>query len=153
MSFHFQKPQNAFVVLFFVSTIVLSACAPIVKAEQVDPSPVVIIPESEEMIPQDTSDDGSQNEEATIVSHEKARDIAVAYLVEKYTLEAPKEWFTEDQIPEGLLGASDFLSTSDAWVVRITAPVVAPEYLVYSIEIDNIANGLRLIAVSYSSCM
>ena len=143
MLFQSRKSQNIFVVLFFVSAMLLSACAANVQAEQLDQPEVILIPEEEDMVQPETNEDESVDEEAAIISHEQARDIAVAYLVEKFALDAPTAWFTNDQIPEGLLGASDFLYTSGAWVVRITAPVVAPEYLVYSIQIDNIASGLR----------
>lgn len=143
MLFQSRKSQNAFLVLFFVSTLLLSACAAEVQAEKIDNPEVILVPEEEEPIQPEVIDVESPEEETIVISHEEARDIAVAYLVEKFSLETPTEWYSQDQLPEGLLGATEFLYTADAWVVRIKAPVVAPEYLVYSIEIDNIAVGLR----------
>ncbi len=143
MIFQSTKSRNVILALFLVSTILMSACAAQVQAEQLDQPDVIIIPEEEEMDHPDTIEDESKNEEALVVSHEEARDIAVSYLAEKFSLEVPSEWYSQDQIPEGLVGALDFLYSGDAWVVRITAPIVAPEYLVYTIEVDNIAVGLR----------
>lgn len=143
MLFKSRKSQNAFLVLFFVSTLLLSACAAEVQAEKINAPEVILVPEKEKPIQPETIEIEPSDAVTVVISHEEARDIAVAYLVEKFSLEAPTEWYSQDQLPEGLLGASDFLYTADAWVVRIKAPVVAPEFLVYSIEIDNIAVGLR----------
>lgn len=143
MLFQSQKSQVLFVSLIIMSTLILSACAGKVQAEKLDEPEVILIPDSEEEVQPEESDDQSFEEEFAIVSHEEARDIAVAYLAEKFSLPEPDEWFANDQTPEGLLGSSDFLYTSGAWVVSITAPVVAPEYLVYSMEIDHIATGMH----------
>lgn len=64
-------------------------------------------------------------------------------MLEKYALEAPGDWVKNDQTPENLLGASKFIYTSGAWVVAISAPVVAPRYIIYSLEIDHIQTGLH----------
>ena len=143
MLFQTRKSQNSFIVLFFVSTLLLSACAANVQAEQLDQPEAILITEEEDMVQPETSDGESVDEEVVIISHEEARDIAVAHLVEKFSMDKPSDWYSKDQIPEGLLGASDFLYTADAWVVRIQAPVVAPEYMTYSVEVDNIAVGLH----------
>ena len=136
-----QKPQKFFALLIVLSTLTLSACAGNVQAEKLDVPEVILIPDSEEVDQPEATENDLLEEEITILSHEDALDIAVAYLVKRFSLPAPGEWYTQDQTPEGLLGASDFLYTSGAWVVSITAPVVAPEYLVYTVAIDHVATG------------
>lgn len=84
-----------------------------------------------------------KSEEPKFLTHSDARDIAVSYLLEKYDIESPDKWTVMDQTPENLLGTSAYGYTSGAWVVFVESPVVAPEYLVYNIQIDQISNGLR----------
>lgn len=72
-----------------------------------------------------------------------ARDIAVTSLLQRYALEAPGDWETEDQTPENLLGSAAYRYTSGSWAVMVSAPVVAPEYLTYSVEVDHVTSGLR----------
>ncbi len=143
MLFQSRKSQYLFVVLFFLSTLLLSACAADVQAEKNNQPEVILVPEKEEIFWPDIKEDSTPEEETVVISHEEARDIAASYLVEKFNLDTPTEWFSTDQTPEGLLGSSDFLYTSGAWVVSITAPVVAPDYLVYAMEIDHIATGMH----------
>jgi hypothetical protein len=79
----------------------------------------------------------------SFVTHEGARDIAVAYLEDKYGLETTGDWIVQDETPQNLVGSSAFLYTSGEWVVFVQAPVVAPEYLIYTLKIDHTASGLH----------
>lgn len=129
-----------FLAFLLVTAFLLSSCAS--QAEPQSPSNEDTIPAATQ-IEESEIEGQPSDEQPAFISHEEARDIAVAYLLDKNTLEAPGEWLAQDQTPENLLGASHFLYTSGAWVVLVKAPVVAPENLVYSIEIDHITSGLR----------
>lgn len=140
MSFPYRSTKNIVILVALVGVILLSACNGPAQAENPG-EPEVLTPTEEEMNQSAEIQDQPVNEDLMIVSHERARDIAVNYLVGKYALEIPGEWFSENQTPQGLLGASNFLYSSGAWVVQVTAPVVAPEHLVYTLTIDHIASG------------
>lgn len=140
MIFPYRSTKNIIYLVALVGVILLSACNGPTQAENPD-EPEVLPPTKEEMIQPAEIQDQPANEDLMIVSHERARDIAVNYLVDKYALEIPGDWFSENQTPQGLLGASNFLYSSGAWVVQVTAPVVAPEHLVYSLRIDHVASG------------
>ncbi len=79
----------------------------------------------------------------SFVTHEAARDIAVAYLADKYGLETTGDWMVQDETPQNLVGSSAFLYTSGEWAVFVQAPVVAPEYLIYTLKIDHTASSLH----------
>lgn len=124
---------------------IMSSCAKSAYSKELDQTivtPEIIILQETEEEPE-VIEPEKEEPEVTFLTHEGARDIAVAYLVEKFGLPSPSIWESMDQIPENLVGASAFGYTSGAWVAFVEAPVVAPQYLVYSIEIDNVAHGLR----------
>jgi hypothetical protein len=120
---HYSSRSPLLIFIFLLAAILLSSCS---SQEPTSNGP-------------EPSQAGSQD----IITHEQARDIAVAYLLDKYSLEAPGVWTTEDQTPEGLVGSSAFLFTSEAWSALVSAPVVAPQDLVYTIEIDHLSSGLH----------
>ncbi|MFH0851049.1 MAG: hypothetical protein V1924_08940 [Candidatus Bathyarchaeota archaeon] len=75
-----------------------------------------------------------------ILSPEKARDLAVEYILANYPemegLKAPAAWETKNLTPEGLLGHSTLQYTSGEWTVKIGYAVVwKPTYQV-EITID-----------------
>ena len=86
---------------------------------------------------------GNEPAGVDILSHAGARDLAVSYLLEEFALQPPATWTEEDQTPEGLLGSSAFVYTSAGWSAQVSAPVVAPEFLVYTVKIDHLPSGLH----------
>ena len=139
--------KSLLVSILLLSAIGLSSCAKSAyskELEQAETTPEVIIIEENEETPAET-ETIIDEENINFLTHEGARDIALQYLIEKYGLESPDVWETLDQTPENLVGSSAIAYTSGAWVAFVKAPVVAPEYLVYSIEIDNVAHGLRWV--------
>jgi hypothetical protein len=76
----------------------------------------------------------------------RARDMALAYVIERYGGQAPAlglTWTEERTTPEGLVGSSALQYTADAWVVTVSFPVVAPEDVVYQIVVANPATRFR----------
>lgn len=129
--------------LLIVTSFVLSACAGKVYSQELDVDEIKVEPLPIETIEDEDEEAQLEEEPLSFVTHEEARDLVVAYLLEKFSLEAPGTWLLHDQTPENLVGTSNFLYTSDAWVAQVSAPVVAPQHLVYSLEIDYIISGLR----------
>jgi hypothetical protein len=80
--------------------------------------------------------------EPDLLTREQALDIAVAHVLQKTDLEAPGEWTRQDITPHNLVGSADYLFTSGAWVARITNPVVAPEFILYTITLDHVSSGM-----------
>jgi len=69
-----------------------------------------------------------------------ARDAALEYLREAYPEDAPAgnlTWKVENITKEGLVGSSTYQYTAEDWVIILTAPVVAPEAVIYHVEIMN----------------
>ena len=137
--------QRSFLLIVFsLIASILSSCVKSAYSKELDQitlTPDVIIVQETQEEPE-VMEPEIEEPEITFLTHEGARDLAVAYLVEKFGLPAPSTWENMDQTPENLVGASAFSYTSGAWVAFVSAPVVAPQYLVYSIEIDNVAHGL-----------
>jgi hypothetical protein len=82
----------------------------------------------------------------TIPDAISARDATLDYLRVQYGDAAPPEglvWSEENITPEGLVGSSTFLYSSGDWTVTVSAPVVAPEAVVYEIEVDNASTGFH----------
>ena len=145
MSHKIQFSRILFASITLLAAISLSSCANSAYSKTLDEDQhqVEVIPVEEWQSEIERAETEPVEESLDFVTHEQARDIAVATLVEKFQLDPPQEWTAADKTPEGLLGASGFLYTSGAWVAIVKAPVVAPEYLVYSIEIVHICSGLR----------
>ncbi len=75
-----------------------------------------------------------------------ARDAALAYLAENYGGEAPAAglaWAAKHTKPEGLVGGESYTYTAGDWVIAISYPVVAPENVIYTIQVSNQATGFR----------
>jgi len=152
-----QSKLTYLTLLLLIAAFVLSSCAGQVFSREIEgnESPSIEDPtdlisdqtdEIEDQAMEETEDEiigESEEEPLYFITYEDARDLAIAYLLEKFALEAPGDWVKNDQTPENLLGASKFIYTSGAWVVTISAPVVAPQYMVYSLEIDQMQTGLH----------
>jgi hypothetical protein len=75
-----------------------------------------------------------------------ARDAVLAYLAENYGAEAPAAglaWTEKHTKPEGLVGGESYEYTAGDWVIAVSYPVVAPENVVYTIQVSNQATGFR----------
>jgi putative hemolysin len=74
------------------------------------------------------------------------RDIALAYLVQKFGENAPPvgaAWSGEQNIPPELVGSALYQFSSEDWQISITYPIVAPEAVVYTITVDNPTAGFH----------
>jgi len=75
-----------------------------------------------------------------------ARDTALLFIRDTYPTFAPHEdltWSVENITAEGLVGSSSFQYSAEDWVITITAPVVAPEVVIYHVEVMNNASSFR----------
>jgi hypothetical protein len=89
---------------------------------------------------------GPEGAEAIPDEVRAARDAALAYVSEAHGEEVPGpdlSWTERRTTPEGLVGAERFEFTAGGWVITVSYPVVAPEYMVYQITIDNGATGFH----------
>ncbi|MGD0805258.1 MAG: hypothetical protein ABSA11_14440 [Candidatus Bathyarchaeia archaeon] len=74
---------------------------------------------------------------SVILSPEEARDIAIKYVIQKFSVEgtSPNDWVVEDLTPKGLLGSQKTRYTSGDWVVTVEYAVVwKPSY---NVTVDN----------------
>ena len=131
MSFRF---LTVFMVL---GVLALSACSPISMGET--PVPAIST--------EGASTSGMPTEEipdqpVPVLGHDQARDVIVKHLAEQYGLSQPFEWRSVDQTPADLVGSSTTVFVGDLWTVTVAAPVVAPEYLVYQIDVSDLSSGL-----------
>ena len=90
----------------------------------------------------------SGQEGAVVIPDEvrAARDAALSYVSAMHGEAAPApglSWTERRTTPEGLVGAEHFEFSSGAWVITVSYPVVAPEYMAYQITIDNGATGFH----------
>lgn len=129
-----------FIAIALMSAIILSACASQANSQSLDDAetttPEIVITPGE-------SDTEPAEDAVWFVTPEEARDIVIASLLQRFPLEAPDAWTIEDQTPENMVGYSTYMYTSGSWVAIVSAPVVAPENLIYSVEIDHVTSGLR----------
>ena len=144
MSIKNQIKQTYLTSLLLIVAFVLSSCASQVYSREIETNDFPSNEHADEVVADETEDiddqameitddeiiDESEENTFNFITYEDARGLAIAYLLEKYALEAPGDWVKNDQTPEGLLGATKFLYTSDSWVVSISAPVVAPQYMI-----------------------
>jgi hypothetical protein len=75
-----------------------------------------------------------------------ARDAALTLLQEKYPALAPPTdlvWGFENITQEGLVGSSKYQYTAEGWKITIHAPVVAPDAVIYDVEVVNEASTFR----------
>lgn len=81
--------------------------------------------------------------EVIIRDHSQARDAAVAHVAQVYDLEQPESWQAEELPLGDLVGSTAFRYTSGAWVVQVSAPVVALENVIYSVVVDQLQAGVH----------
>jgi hypothetical protein len=87
--------------------------------------------------PSESSTPTQTTSTVTVTDAIAARDAALDYLHAQYGDAAPSEglvWTEENITPEELVGSSTFLYRSGNWTVTVTAPVIAPEAVVYEVE-------------------
>lgn len=122
-----RRPLSLLPVL---GAIALSGCNfPVLLAADT-PTPVIPIAVATEVPTQKPED----------VFQAAARDAALEYLREVYPEGAPAgnlTWNVENITQEGLVGSSTFQYTAEDWVIILTAPVVAPEAVIYHVQIMN----------------
>jgi putative hemolysin len=73
-----------------------------------------------------------------------ARDAVLAYLAENYVDGAPAAglaWTEKHTKPEGLIGGESYEYAAGDWLIVVSYPVVAPENIVYTIQVNNQATG------------
>jgi len=124
-------------IVLALGILVFGACNPAVP----DEPPVLVSPTDEASIPEVPTEEIS-NQPVPVLGHNQARDVIVKYLADQYGLIPPAEWQPVDQTPADLVGSSTTMFVGDLWTVTVSAPVVAPEYLVYQIEVSDLASGL-----------
>lgn len=112
-------------IALILSALILSGCGTTRAQSAEGPTPVVLeVPEGVHV----------------------ARDAALTYLAEHYDGEAPAAglaWTEKHTKPEGLVGGESYEYTAGDWVIAISYPVVAPENVVYTIQVSNQATGFR----------
>lgn len=130
--------STKFLTIFLtLGILALSACSPAVTEE----SPLPVIPTIEATVPEVPTEE-ILNQPVPVLGHDQARDAIMKYLAGQYKLTSPVEWQSVDQTPENLVGSSKMKFVGDLWTVTVSAPVVAPEYLIYQIEASDLASGL-----------
>jgi putative hemolysin len=75
-----------------------------------------------------------------------ARDAVLAYLTENYgdrTPAAGLAWTEKHTKPEGQVGGEGYEYTAGDWTIAVAYPVVAPENVVYTIDVNNQATGFH----------
>ncbi len=75
-----------------------------------------------------------------------ARESALAYLGYAYAGEAPLEgitWAGRNTTPQGLVGVSYYEFSGNNWLMSIMVPVVAPDSVIYELELRNQDTGFR----------
>jgi hypothetical protein len=85
-----------------------------------------------------------ENDPSPVLDLEQARDLAVAYAAQRTGSPVPEgTWTRQDTTPVDLVGASEALYTLGPWVVKVSAPVVAPAQRTFSIVIDHLTAVFR----------
>jgi hypothetical protein len=75
-----------------------------------------------------------------------ARDAVLAYLAAHYGTEAPADglvWTEKHTKPEGLVGGESYEYTASDWLIAVSYPVVAPENVIYTVVVTNLATGFH----------
>lgn len=75
-----------------------------------------------------------------------ARDAALTFIRDTYPAFAPSEnlsWNVENITQEGLVGSSTFQYTAEDWIVTLTAPVVAPDAVIYHVKVMSDVSSFR----------
>jgi len=131
--------STKFLTIFVaIGILAFNACSPALTEE----SPVPVVPTEEESVPEVPTEE-ILNQPVPVFGHDQAREVIVKYLADQYGLTPPVEWKFVDQTPNDLVGSSTSMFVGDLWTVTVSAPVAAPEYLVYQIEVSELASGLQ----------
>ncbi len=75
-----------------------------------------------------------------------AREAALSYMHIYHAPSAPDgelSWTEVNITPEGLVGSNAFRYTAEDWSVTVSYPVVAPEAVIYQVEITNEVDGIQ----------
>lgn len=75
-----------------------------------------------------------------------AREAALSYMSIYHTQSAPKGelfWTEENITPEGLVGSNAVRYAAEDWIVTVSYPVVAPEAVIYQVEVTNEGDGIQ----------
>lgn len=73
-----------------------------------------------------------------------AREAALSFVRAQFGDDAPTAgmvWSVESTTPEGIIGSMTYQFSGDDWVMDITYPVVAPESMIYDVELSNANTG------------
>lgn len=128
-----------FVSMFMVlGILVLSGCSPSITEETTIP----VAPVEETLITVASTVEIS-DQPVPVLGHDQARDVLVEFLADRFGLTPPADWQSVDQTPTDLVGSSSTMFVGNGWTAKVSAPVVAPEYLVYQVEISEVASGLQ----------
>jgi len=78
----------------------------------------------------------------------RARDAALAYVGERYSLPVPApelDWIEKEVTAEGLVGsvALEYSALGQDWAITVAFPVVAPENIIYQVVVTNPAIGFE----------
>jgi hypothetical protein len=116
--------------IIILSTFVLSGCnLPILSQGETS------TPDIPDVITTDAISD-----EPVDILQAAARDAALRYIQERYPAHAPGSglyWDIENITEGGLAGSSSFRYSAETWKITINAPVVAPDAVLYQIEVIN----------------
>jgi hypothetical protein len=124
-------------IICLVGIFILDACG--VSSEVSQPTEVVVLPEQAEVV-----EEIPVTPDFVVQGHEQARDVAVAFVAKRAGLPLPDgEWVFQDQTSQGPADASTWLFTNGPWVVQVSAPVIAPQQIVYSITVDHMSAIIR----------
>jgi serpin B len=119
-----------------LSALIVSACAPSSGGET---AALPTAPAQDPTAPEEP--------EATVDAPDPARgrDAALAYLAGQGQLDPPQDadWSKEDITPRDIVGAHSVLYTTSGWegTVEVSMPVVAPQYVVYTVAVRGPASG------------
>ena len=87
-------------------------------------------------------EDTEVSEDVQVLGYSEARDFIAAYFLGQYGIEQIEPWMEQNLTTEGLVGSSTIRFVSGSLTINISAPVVALENLIYTIEeASDIANG------------
>lgn len=134
-------------VTLLSSVLVLSACG-LLGGPAETALPTTAVPVADTPLPplQDTPTQQETEPPLTFLDAAGAREAAIAYLRARYTEQAPPSgstWTEENTTPQNLLGSSSLRYTSGDWVIDVQYPVVAPDSLVYNLEVNNQTSGFQ----------
>ncbi len=93
-------------------------------------------------IEENDPDEQEAEDVVQILGFSEARNFLAEYFLSEYGIEQTGQWVEQDLTPEGLVGSSAIRFVSGSVTIKMSAPVVAPENLIYTIEeASDISNG------------